>query len=413
MKKLSVRDLDLRGGKRVLMRVDYNVPLAPAPSATSTPSAASATSTITDDSRIRATLPTIELLTEAGARTVLMSHLGRPKKADPTLSLAPVAERLSELLKKPVAFATDCIGEMPERLAAALPPGSLLLLENLRFHAEEEANDPAFAASLARLGEVYVNDAFGTAHRAHASTVGVTKHLKPAAAGLLLARELEVLGSLLHDPPRPFIAILGGAKISGKIDVIMNLLPRVDRMLIGGAMTFTFAAAQGIPTGRSLVEPDRIAMAREVLAKAGPKLILPVDCRVAKTTDASGAPGQIVPLDAIPPDQAAVDIGPATVERFREALRGARTVLWNGPMGIFEVDAFAAGTRAVAELLAEATDRGATTIIGGGDSVAAVESAGLGARISHLSTGGGASLEFLEGKELPGVAALTEAPAGS
>jgi phosphoglycerate kinase len=410
MKKLSVRDLDLRGGKRVLMRVDYNVPLAPAAGAGS---GATAGATITDDSRMRATIPTIELLTKAGARTVLMSHLGRPKKADPALSLASVAEHLSELLQKPVAFATDSIGVVPERLSTALPPGGLLLLENLRFHPEEEANDPAFAAALARLGDVYVNDAFGTAHRAHASTVGVTQYLKPAAAGLLLARELEVLGGLLENPARPFVAILGGAKISGKIDVIMNLLPRVDRMLIGGAMTFTFAAAQGIQTGKSLVEPDRIAMAREVLEKAGSKLVLPVDCRVAEATDASGAPGQIVPIDAIPTDQAAVDIGPATVVRFKEALRGARTVLWNGPMGIFEVEAFAAGTRAIAQLLAEATDDGATTIVGGGDSVAAVEGAGLGNRISHLSTGGGASLEFLEGKVLPGVAALTDAPAGS
>jgi len=408
MSKLGVRDLDLRGGKRVLMRVDFNVPLAPAASRSAGEGEA-ADATITDDSRIRATLPTIELLTQAGARTILMSHLGRPKKKDPALSLAPVAARLSELLQKPVAFTTDCIGEVPERLAKALPPGGLLLLENLRFHPEEEANDPAFAAALARLGEVYVNDAFGTAHRAHASTAGVTQHLKPAAAGLLMARELEVLGGLLHQPARPFVAILGGAKISGKIDVITHLLPRVDRMLIGGAMTFTFATAQGIKTGKSLVEPDRIAMAREVLAKAGSKLVLPVDCRVATATDASGAPGKIVPMDAIPDDQAAVDIGPATVARFRDALHGARTILWNGPMGIFEVEAFAAGTRAVAELLAEATDGGATTIVGGGDSVAAVEGAGLGDRISHLSTGGGASLEFLEGKELPGVAALTDA----
>jgi phosphoglycerate kinase len=393
--KLGVRDLDLRGGQRVLVRVDFNVPLRDGQ--------------VADDSRIRATLPTLDYLAQAGARVILMSHLGRPKKADPALSLAPVAARLSELTGKPVAFATDCIGDVPERLAQALPPGGLLLLENLRFHPEEEANDGAFAAALARLGQVYVNDAFGTAHRAHASTVGVTQHLHPAAAGLLLARELEVLGSALDRPERPFVAILGGAKISGKIDVITHLLPRVDRMLIGGAMAFTFVAAKGHETGRSLVEPDRVDLARDLLRQAGPKLLLPVDTVVAKTPDASGVPGRVVPITAIPTDEAGVDIGPGTIAEFKTALAGTRTVLWNGPMGIFEVAAFARGTREVAKLLADATDHGATTIVGGGDSVAAIEEAGLGDRVSHLSTGGGASLEFLEGKVLPGVAALTDA----
>ena len=393
--KLGVRDLDLQGEKRALVRVDFNVPLR--------------NGQVADDSRIRATLPTLDYLAQAGARVILMSHLGRPKKADPALSLAPVAARLAELTGKPVAFATDCIGEVPERLAQALPAGGLLLLENLRFHPEEEANDAAFAQALARLGQVYVNDAFGTAHRAHASTVGVTAYLHPAAAGLLLARELEVLGRALERPERPFVAILGGAKISGKIDVITHLLPRVDRMLIGGAMMFTFAAAKGLQTGRSLVEPDRVDLARDLLRQAGPKLLLPVDTVVAKAPDASGAPGRVVPIDAIPAGEAGVDIGPETVAEFKVALAGARTVLWNGPMGIFEVAAFARGTREVAQMLADATDHGATTIVGGGDSVAAIEEAGLGDRVSHLSTGGGASLEFLEGKVLPGVAALTDA----
>jgi phosphoglycerate kinase len=401
--KLSVRDLDLRGpdgrgGKRVLMRVDFNVPLADGK--------------VMDDTRIRATLPTIRLLREAGARIILMSHLGRPKKPDPAHSLAPAAERLADLLGVPVAFAPDCVGADVERLAGTLPPGGLLLLENLRFHAAEEANDPAFSAALARLGEIYVNDAFGTAHRAHASTVGVTAHLTPAAAGLLLAREIEVLGQALESPARPFVAILGGAKISGKIDVITHLLPRVDRMLVGGAMMFTFLKAKGLEIGRSLVEDDKLDLAREIIAKAGAKLVLPTDTRVAADADGTGGAGHIVPVTAIPAAELGVDIGPETMTRFGSALEGARTILWNGPMGIFEVKPFGEGTRAVARFLAAATDQGATTIVGGGDSVAAVESAGLAEKISHISTGGGASLEFLEGKVLPGVAALSDAPAG-
>lgn len=397
MNKLTVRDLDPRG-KRVLMRVDYNVPLADGK--------------VTDDTRIRATVPTIELLRAGGARLILMSHLGRPKGPDPELSLAPVAARLSELIARPVAFATDCVGEAVERLAASLAPGDVLMLENLRFHPEEEANDDRFAAQLARLGDVYVNDAFGAAHRAHASTVGVTRFLKPAAAGLLIARELEALGSVLSAPPRPFVAILGGAKISGKIDLITHLLSRVDRMLVGGAMMFTLLRAKGVATGRSLVEEDRVPMAREILAQAGTKLVLPEDCRVASAPDESGAASSaVVGVEAIPPDRMGVDIGPATVARFATALDGAKTIFWNGPMGIFEVPAFAAGTRGVARLVAEATGRGAVTIVGGGDSAAAVEAAGLSSEITHISTGGGASLEFLEGKTLPGVAALDDSPA--
>ncbi len=397
MNKLSVRDLDVRG-KRVLMRVDFNVPLEDGK--------------VADDTRIRATIPTIELLLANQARLVLMSHLGRPKGPDSKLSLAPVAERLSELIQRPVAFATDCVGEMVERMAQALRPGEGLMLENLRFHPEEEANDPGFARRLARLGEVYVNDAFGTAHRAHASTAGVTEFLHPAAAGLLMVRELEVLERALSAPERPFVAILGGAKISGKIDLITHLLPRVDRMLVGGAMMFTFLRAKGIATGRSLVEEDRVAMAKTILEQAGGKLILPRDCRSARSPDAAGAEDSvIVAVEAIPPDRLGVDIGPAAVADFAAALAGAKTVLWNGPMGIFEVDAFAAGTNEVARLVAEATGRGAMTIVGGGDSVAAIEKAGLADRIGHISTGGGATLEFLEGKTLPGVAALTDAPA--
>ncbi len=399
--KLSVRDLDLggregKGGRRVLMRVDFNVPLKGG--------------VVADDTRIRATLPTINLLRDKGAKVVLMSHLGRPKKPDPAQSLAPVAERLGDLLAQPVAFAADCVGPEVEKLAAELAPGGVLLLENLRFHPQEEANEPAFSAALARLGEVYVNDAFGTAHRAHASTVGVTAHLKPAAAGLLLARELAVLGQALESPTRPFVAILGGAKISGKIDVITNLLPRVDRMLIGGAMMFTFLRAKGMKVGLSLVEDDKIDLAREILTKAGDKLVLPEDTRVAPAADGTGGNGWVVPVDQIPDAELGVDIGPATMARFASVLATARTILWNGPMGIFEVAAFAEGTREVARFLAAATERGATTIIGGGDSVAAVESAGLAGKITHISTGGGASLEFLEGKVLPGVAALTDAP---
>jgi phosphoglycerate kinase len=340
-----------------------------------------------------------------------MSHLGRPDgKVDPKYTLRPVAGRLERLLRQPVAFAADCVGAEAEAKAGALGSGGVLLLENLRFHAEEEGNDPGFARRLAALGDCYVNDAFGTAHRAHASTEAVAKILKPAVAGFLMQRELDYLGRALDQPERPFVAILGGAKISGKIDVIRALLDKVDRLLIGGAMMFTFLRAQGRATGRSLVEEDRVAMAREVLDLArtrGVELVLPVDCLASAAADGS-APSRPVSVEGLGEDEMGVDIGPDTVRGFGERLQDARTVLWNGPMGIFEVPAFAGGTRAVAQALAEAGARGAITVVGGGDSVAAIQQAGLAERVTHLSTGGGASLEFLEGRVLPGVAALDD-----
>jgi phosphoglycerate kinase len=391
--RMTLQDLDCRG-KRVLTRVDFNVPLKDG--------------RVTDDTRITASLPTIRELMKQGARTILVSHLGRPKgKPDPAQSLRPVAARLGELLGQEVAFAEDCIGPAAEAAVAQLAPGSVLLLENLRFHKEEEANDEGFSRALAALGDLYVNDAFGSAQRAHASTEGVTHFLKPCAAGLLMEKELEYLGRALESPARPFVAVLGGAKISGKIDVIQNLLPRVDELLIGGAMMFTFLRAQGMATGRSLVEEDRLEVARALLAGPGrEKIRLPEDVRLAASTDGSD-PGRIASVKEIPADMAGVDIGPATVEAFRAALLRARTVVWNGPMGIFEVPAYAAGTLGVARALAEATHAGAVTVVGGGDSAAALNQAGLENEVTHLSTGGGASLEFLEGKVLPGVAALT------
>jgi phosphoglycerate kinase len=363
---------------------------------------------VADDTRIAASLPTVRALCQAGARVILMSHLGRPKgRPDPAQSLRPAAERLEQLLGRPVAFAADCVGPPAESAAHALAQGEVLLLENLRFHPEEEANDEGFARRLAALGEVYVNDAFGSAHRAHASTEGVTRFLAPSVAGLLMERELEYLGRALGSPERPFVAVLGGAKISGKIDVIQNLLPRVDRLLVGGAMTFTFLRAQGKPTGRSLVEEDRVEMARSILARAdAAKIALPSDVRAAAGPDGADA-GRVVPVEAIPDDLMGVDIGPATVRDYAGILAGARTVVWNGPMGIFEVEAYAAGTMEIARALAAATRAGAVTVIGGGDSAAAVARAGLESAVTHVSTGGGASLEFLEGKTLPGVAALT------
>jgi phosphoglycerate kinase len=321
-----------------------------------------------------------------------------------------VAVRLERLLRQPVAFAADCVGPAAEAAANGLADGGVLLLENLRFHPEEEKNDPSFAKSLSALGELYVNDAFGTAHRAHASTEGVTHHLRPAVAGFLMEKELDYLGRALDHPARPFVAVLGGAKISGKIDVIDALLGKVDRLLIGGAMMFTFLRAGGVATGKSLVEEDRLEMAKAVLAKArekGVELLLPVDC-VASTAPDGSAPGRAVPVTGLAPDQMGVDIGPRTVEEFAARLRDAKTVLWNGPMGIFEVPAFAEGTFAMARALADATARGAVTVVGGGDSAAAVQEAGLAEKLTHISTGGGASLEFLEGKVLPGVAALDD-----
>jgi phosphoglycerate kinase len=393
-RKKGLQDL-APSGRRVLVRVDFNVPIT--------------AGEVGDDTRIVAALPTIRYLLQKKARVILMSHLGRPKGGpEARYSLAPVARRLEHLLRQPVAFAKDCIGPEAERAAQALGDGEVLLLENLRFHKEEEANDPAFAKALAALGEMYVNDAFGTAHRAHASTEGVTHFLHPAVGGFLMHQELEYLGRALDEPRRPFVAILGGAKISGKIDVLRALVAKVDRLLIGGAMMFTFFRAQGMETGRSLVEEDRVDMARQVLADAkarNVRLVLPTDC-VATVSPDGNSPSHPVPVTALPTDQMGVDIGPATVEQFAAELRDAGTILWNGPMGIFEVPAFAAGTLGVARAMAEAGTRGAVTIVGGGDSVAAVQASGLAERFTHLSTGGGASLEFLEGKELPGVAAL-------
>jgi phosphoglycerate kinase len=394
--KKTVRDLAPEG-RRVFVRVDFNVPLA--------------NGEVGDDTRIVASLPTLRYLLQKEARLVVASHLGRPKgKRDPKQSLEPVAARLARLLRMEIAFANDCVGADAEAKAKALKDGEVLLLENLRFHPEEEANDTAFAKQLAALGEMYVNDAFGAAHRAHASTEGIAHLLKPAVAGFLMQKELDYLGGALEQPKRPFVAVIGGAKISGKIDVLNALLSKVDRLLIGGAMMFTFLRAQGKATGRSLVEEDRIDMAKELLAAARSRnveLLLPTDC-VASTAPDGSAPSHVVAADEVAKDEMGVDIGPASVKRFAEALRDAKTVLWNGPMGIFEVPAFAGGTIAIAQALAEVTKRGATTIVGGGDSVAAVQQAGLAEQLTHLSTGGGASLEFLEGKTLPGLAALDD-----
>ncbi len=397
MAKLSLEDLDV-AGKRVLVRVDYNVPLKDGE--------------ITDDTRIVASLPTVRNLVERGARVVLMSHLGRPKgTADPKYSLEPVAKRLAKLLGREIRFVDDCVGSAALEASEKLEDGQVLLLENLRFHPEEEANDSGFAQQLAQLGDVYVNDAFGAAHRAHASTEAVAHRFKQAAAGLLLEQELRYLGEALQDPRRPFVAILGGAKISGKIDVLNNLLDKVDRIMIGGGMTYTFYKAQGHEIGDSLVESDRVALAGSVLTearKAGVELLLPVDSIVSSAADGS-EPKQESEGPDIPPGVMGVDIGPRTVALFEEKLADAQTVVWNGPLGIFEVPAFAEGTRAVARALAKVHERGGTVVVGGGDSVAAIARLGLDKNAyTHVSTGGGAFLEFLEGKDLPGVVALTD-----
>jgi phosphoglycerate kinase len=402
MRKRSLADLrpDELRGRRALVRVDYNVPLDDA-------------GRITDDTRIRATLPTLAALREAGARVVLLSHFGRPKgKPVPEMSLRPAAARLGELLGADVRFAAATVGPEAEAAVAALGDGDVLLLENTRYHAGEEKNDAELARGMAALGDVFVNDAFGAAHRAHSSTAGVAEIMagegKPVVAGLLMQRELDYLGGALDAPRRPFVAILGGAKISGKIDVIQALLPKVDRLLIGGAMANTFFRAMGLETGTSLVEDDRVPLAKELLASAGDRLVLPVDCVVAEKL-AAGQETETVPREAVPAGRMVLDVGPETAALYADVLSTAETVLWNGPMGVFEVPEFAAGTRAVAEAVARATDRGATTVVGGGDSAAAVAELGLDARMSHVSTGGGASLEFLEGKTLPGVAALSDA----
>ncbi len=397
MNKLTVEDLDLKG-KRVLMRVDFNVPLE--------------NGRVANDKRIRAALPTIKYITNAEGKLILMSHLGRPKgKQVPELSLAPCVAVLSALLGKKVRFVDDCIGEAVEAAVESLDEGDILLLENLRYYPEETENDPDFAAKLAQLGDVYVNDAFGTAHRAHASTEGVTHRIPQCAAGYLLMKELDYLGGVMADPAKPFVAILGGAKISGKIDIIANLLPRVDTIIIGGGMTYTFFKAQGKEIGKSLLEEDKIDLAKELLAQGGQKIILPVDCMVSDTFDFNarqvGALKEVA-ADGIPPNEFSLDIGPKSIEKFRPIISAAKTIVWNGPMGVFEIEATAKGTYAIANALAEATAHGATTVIGGGDSASAINKAGVGDKVSHVSTGGGASLELMEGKVLPGVAALTD-----
>jgi phosphoglycerate kinase len=395
MNTKTIRDLspaELQG-RRALVRVDFNVPLDEA-------------GRVADDTRIVAALPTITALLDGGASVVLMAHFGRPKGApDPRYTLAPVAARLAELLPRPVHFLDVTVGERAVEATQNLASGEVLLLENTRFLAGEEKNEEALSYQMAQLGDFYVNDAFGAAHRAHASTAGVAKFCRPAVAGLLMEKELAYLGGALAAPQRPFVAILGGSKISGKIDVVEALLPKVDTLLIGGAMACTFFRAMGFETGTSLVEPDRLEMAKDLLARAGDKLVLPEDATIAPAMDA-GAQASAVDRDAIPVGQAMFDIGPKSVARYCALVEGARTVLWNGPMGVFEKPPFDAGTRAVAEAMARATGLGATTIIGGGDSAAAVADAGLDAQMSHVSTGGGASLEFLEGKDLPGVSAL-------
>jgi len=390
MKKKTVNDIDV-ANKRVLVRLDLNVPLE--------------NGVVSDDTRIRAALPTIKFLLEKNAIPILCSHLGRPKgKPAPKYSLKPVCERLGQLLDRPVQMAPDCVGPVVEDLAMKIPGGSVLLLENLRFHAEEEANEPEFAKALASLGEIYVNDAFGSVHRAHASTVGVTAYL-PAVAGFLMEKELNFLGQALAAPARPFVAVLGGAKVSDKIGVIHNLLEKVDSLLIGGGMANTFFKAQGKAVEESLVENDKLEEARRLMSDAGSKLILPVDVVVADRLDAE-AQKRTVNVDAVPAGWRILDIGPESIKLFRQSLQTARTVVWNGPMGVFELAPFATGTFALAGALGELS--GATTIIGGGDSALAVERAGVGNRMTHISTGGGASLEFLEGKELPGVAVLED-----
>ncbi|MEB3273401.1 MAG: phosphoglycerate kinase [Prochlorothrix sp.] len=393
---LSASDLE---GKRVLVRADFNVPLDDA-------------GKITDDTRIRAALPTIQDLVGKGAKVILSSHFGRPKgKVVESMRLTPVAERLGELLGKPVVKTSDCIGEEVKRQVEAMTNGQVILLENVRFHAEEEKNEPEFAKALAANADLYVNDAFGTAHRAHASTEGVTQYLSPSVAGYLIEKELQYLQAAVENPQRPLAAIVGGSKVSSKIGVIETLLDKVDKLFIGGGMIFTFYKAQGKAVGGSLVEEDKLALAKELEAKAkekGVELLLPTDVVVADKF-AADANTQTVSVDAIPEGWMGLDIGPDSIKTFQEALKSCKSVIWNGPMGVFEFEKFSAGTNGVAQTLAGLTPQGVTTIIGGGDSVAAVEQAGLAAQMSHISTGGGASLELLEGKVLPGIAALDDA----
>ena len=409
MAKLTINDIDLQG-KRVLARVDYNVPMAEQDGAM----------VINDDTRIRATLATLRLMVERGARITLAAHLGRPKgERVPSMSLRPVADKLAGLIGQPVAFCDLCVGQAAEDAAAKLEDGGLLLLENVRYHAEEEANDPAFAGQLAKDSDIFVNDAFGAAHRAHASTVGVANVIAArggqSVAGLLMERELQFLGDELESPERPFVVILGGAKVSDKIKVIDHLLDKADTILIGGAMAYTFKLAKGFTVGKSLVEPDKVDVARAALDKAaerGVQFLIPTDNIIAEPTEIDGkfafGDHRVNDSENIPADVEGVDIGPKSAEVFRGVVAGARTILWNGPMGIFEDERFAGGTFAVAKSVCEATANGAKSIIGGGDSVKALNNAGLGDQVTFMSTGGGASLEFLEGKALPGVAALTD-----
>ncbi|HVF99664.1 MAG TPA: phosphoglycerate kinase [Chloroflexia bacterium] len=404
MAKLTVRDADV-AGKKVLVRVDFNVPL-------------DAGGQITDDTRIRASLPTIQYLLENGAAVILMSHLGRPKGGpDPKFSLSPTAARLQELLGSGVTvrFVGDCTGAEVRQAARDLQPGEVLVLENVRFHAEEEANNADFAGELAGLADIYVNDAFGSAHRAHASTQGVARHL-PAYSGLLMEREISIMGKALEDPERPFVAILGGAKVSDKMGVIGNLLNKVDVLVIGGGMANTFLKATGVPIGQSLVENDRVRDAEALVGRANlqnVRLMLPRDAVIAGERSASAQATRVdlhdLPADIDPEGWRILDIGPETAAEYGAAIREARTIVWNGPMGVFEIEAFAAGTLAVAQAVCDATREGATSIVGGGDSVAAIEQMGLADCVTHVSTGGGASLEFLEGQTLPGVAALLDA----
>jgi len=401
MLKLSIRDLDL-AGQRVFIRVDFNVPIKDGK--------------VEDDTRIRAVLPTINYATERGARVILASHLGRPKgQRVEKYSLLPVAEHLSNLIGKPVAFAEDCVGEATKSKVSSLEKGQVLLLENLRFHAEEEKNEEGFARQLAGLCDVYVNDAFGAAHRAHASTVGITRFVKQAAAGLLMEKELEYLGRVISDPEHPFVAILGGAKVSDKLPVIKALIDRkVDRLLIGGAMAYTFLKAEGFTVGKSLVENDKLEIAAQIKKRcedSGVKLLLPTDHQVVDSYEpikGDQVLAKTIPIEFTNAGHAGMDIGIESIRYFADALQDARTIIWNGPMGVFEEKPFDEGTIGIAHAVAEAADRGATVIVGGGDSVAAITRAGVADRITHISTGGGATLEFLAGDELPGVAALTD-----
>ncbi len=397
MNKVTVSDINFRG-RKVLLRVDFNVPLDDK-------------GHITDDRRIVGAMPTIKKILDDGGKVIACSHLGRPKgKPVSSMSLAPVAKHLSLLLGQQILFAEDCIGPEASNMVDRMQDGNCLLLENLRFHAEEELNDPGFAQKLASLADIYVNDAFGTAHRAHASTTGVVEYFNQAVAGFLMEKELNYLGTALTEPKRPFAAILGGAKISGKIDVIETLIDKVDTLLIGGGMVFTFSKAMGYPIGDSLLEEDKVETASRIIEKAKLgtiKLIFPVDAVIASEIDEK-ATTKVVPIDAIPDGMKGLDIGPETIKLFSKELEGAKTVVWNGPMGVFECKPFAEGTLAIARTLADLTADGATTIVGGGDSAAAVSMIGLSDKLSHISTGGGASLEFLEGKILPGVAILTD-----